>query len=69
MQHEPAANVAAGYGVSLRTERKWKSRHAHGGQDALADLVRAQDVAAAIYLNLIFVRYTRGGKREKPEMK
>ena len=37
MQHEPAAKVAAGYGVSLRTARKWKSRHAHGGQDALAD--------------------------------
>lgn len=29
--------VLFGYGVSLRTARKWKSRHAHGGQDALAD--------------------------------
>ena len=37
MQYEPAARVAAGYGVSLRTARKWKSRHAHGGQEALAD--------------------------------
>lgn len=37
MQYEPAARVAAGYGVSLRTARKWKSRHDHGGQEALAD--------------------------------
>ena len=37
MQHEPAAKVADGYGVSLRTARKWKRRHTHGGQEALAD--------------------------------
>lgn len=36
MQYEPAARVAAGYGVSLRTARKWERRHAHGGQEALA---------------------------------
>ena len=37
MQYEPAARVAAGYGVSLRTARKWKNRYARGGQEALAD--------------------------------
>lgn len=33
----PAATVAAGFGVSLRTARKWKSRYRHGGIEALAD--------------------------------
>ena len=33
----PAATVAAGFGVSLRTARKWMSRYRQGGSDALAD--------------------------------
>ena len=32
-----AAAVAAGFGVSLRTARKWKSRYRQGGVKALAD--------------------------------
>jgi transposase InsO family protein len=37
MGHEPAATVAAGFGVSLRTARKWMSRYRQGGFEALAD--------------------------------
>jgi transposase len=37
MGHEPAATVAAGFGVSLRTARKWMSRYRQGGSGALAD--------------------------------
>ena len=33
----PAATVAAGFGVSLRTARKWMSRYRQGGYSALAD--------------------------------
>ena len=33
----PAAAIAAGFGVSLRTARKWKSRYRHGGVEALVD--------------------------------
>ena len=33
----PVAAVAAGFGVSLRTVRKWKSRYQHGGVEALVD--------------------------------
>ncbi|MCI7569089.1 MAG: helix-turn-helix domain-containing protein, partial [Desulfovibrio sp.] len=33
----PAAVVAAGFGVSLRTVRKWKSRYRQGGVEALKD--------------------------------
>ena len=32
-----ASAVAAGFGVSLRTGRKWKSRYRHGGVEALVD--------------------------------
>lgn len=34
---QPAATVAAGFGVSLRTARKWMSRYRQGGSAALAD--------------------------------
>ena len=37
MRYEPAARVAAGFGVSLRTARKWKQRYEQGGSAALAD--------------------------------
>lgn len=37
MRHTPAATVAAGYGVSLRTARKWKRRYDEGGSAALVD--------------------------------
>lgn len=37
MRHEPAATVAAGFGVSLRTARKWASRYNTGGAPSLAD--------------------------------
>ena len=37
MDSMPAAAVAAGFGVSLRTARKWKSRYRQGGVEALAD--------------------------------
>ena len=37
MDNMPAAAVAAGFGVSLRTARKWKSRYRQGGVEALAD--------------------------------
>ena len=37
MADMPAATVAAGFGVSLRTARKWKSRYRHGGVEALVD--------------------------------
>lgn len=37
MRHEPAARVAAGFGVSLRTARKWASRYNSGGTASLAD--------------------------------
>ncbi len=37
MGPKPAATVAAGFGVSLRTARKWMSRYKVGGSDALAD--------------------------------
>ncbi|WP_346666708.1 helix-turn-helix domain-containing protein, partial [uncultured Desulfovibrio sp.] len=36
MDSMPAASVAAGFGVSLRTARKWKSRYRQGGVEALA---------------------------------
>lgn len=37
MGHAPAATVAAGFGVSLRTARKWMRRYRQGGVAALAD--------------------------------
>ena len=37
MQAAPAAAVAAGFGVSLRTARKWMRRFRQGGSEALAD--------------------------------
>jgi transposase InsO family protein len=37
MGDKPAATVAAGFGVSLRTARKWMSRYRLGGVAALAD--------------------------------
>ena len=37
MGNQPAATVAAGFGVSLRTARKWMSRYRQGGAEALAD--------------------------------
>lgn len=37
MDSMPAAAVAAGFGVSLGTARKWKSRYRHGGIEALVD--------------------------------
>lgn len=37
MQGAPAAAVAAGFGVTLRTARKWMSRFRQGGPEALAD--------------------------------
>ena len=37
MGEKPAAIVAAGFGVSLRTARKWMSRYRKGGLEALAD--------------------------------
>ena len=37
MGSAPAASVAAGCGVSLRTARKWMSRYRQGGSDALVD--------------------------------
>ena len=37
METMPAAAVAAGFGVSLRTARKWKKRYREGGREALAD--------------------------------
>lgn len=37
MRHGSAARVAAGFGVSLRTARKWASRYKSGGAAALED--------------------------------
>lgn len=37
MQYMPIAQVASGYGVSIRTARKWNSRYRQGGLDALMD--------------------------------
>ena len=37
MSEKPAAAVAAGFGVSLRTARKWMSRYRQGGFENLAD--------------------------------
>jgi transposase len=37
MGYEPAATVAAGFGVSLRTARKWMSRYCQGGSEELVD--------------------------------
>lgn len=37
LEHSPAAIVAAGFGVSVRTARKWKKRYQQGGVEALAD--------------------------------
>ncbi len=37
MGYMPAATVAAGFGVSLRTARKWMQRYKTGGLDALTD--------------------------------
>lgn len=37
MQAAPAAAVAANFGVSLRTAKKWMSRFRQGGFEALAD--------------------------------
>ena len=37
MYFQPAAVVAAGFGVSVRTARKWKNRYLTGGIEALAD--------------------------------
>ena len=37
MRYLPAATVAAGFGVSLRTARKWMGRYREGGVEALAD--------------------------------
>ena len=69
MQHEPAARVAAGYGVSLPPRGSGKVGMIMEGKTHLQTAVRAQYVVATNYQSLIFVRYTRCGKREKPEMK
>ena len=37
MRQEPAARVAEGFGVSLRTARKWAVRYKSGGVSSLAD--------------------------------
>ena len=37
MESAPAATVAAGFGVSVRTARKWMNRYRQGGTKALAD--------------------------------
>lgn len=37
MGSSPAATVAAGFGVSVRTARKWMSRYRQGGSGALSD--------------------------------
>ncbi|SPD34267.1 Integrase [Desulfovibrio sp. G11] len=37
MRDNPAATVAAGFGVSLRTARKWMKRYREGGLASLAD--------------------------------
>ena len=37
MRDNPAATVAAGFGVSLRTARKWMKRYREGGVASLAD--------------------------------
>ena len=37
MLDNPAATVAAGFGVSLRTARKWMKRYREGGLASLAD--------------------------------
>ena len=37
MRYQPAATVAAGFGVSVRTARKWNKRYALGGTEALTD--------------------------------
>jgi len=37
MESAPAAQVASGFSVSLRTARKWMSRYRQGGFEALAD--------------------------------
>lgn len=37
MHTAPAAKVATGFGVSIRTARKWMSRYRQGGVEALAD--------------------------------
>jgi hypothetical protein len=42
----PAATVAAGFGVNLRTARKWMSRYRQGGVAALAFLFFAAKTAA-----------------------
>ena len=37
MRHELAATVAAGFGISLRTARKWAIRYKADGSASLAD--------------------------------
>lgn len=37
MRHNSAATVAAGFGVSVRTARKWAGRYKTGGVPSLAD--------------------------------
>ncbi len=37
VRYEPAVRVAAGFGVSLRTARKWASRYNTGGAASLSD--------------------------------
>lgn len=37
MGSSPAATVAAGFGVSVRTARKWMCRYRQGGSEALSD--------------------------------
>ena len=37
METMPAAAVAAGFGVILRTTRTWKKRYREGGSDALSE--------------------------------
>ena len=37
MSYQPAATVATGFGVSLRTARKWIRRYRQGGPEALVD--------------------------------
>ena len=60
----PAAAVAAGFGVSLRTVRKWKSRYRQGGVEALMDkssrpLRCRSKMTEEVYGEIFFLRQKR----------
>ena len=60
----PAAAVAAGFGVSLRTVRKWKSRYRQGGVEALVDkssrpLRCRSKMTEEVYGEIFFLRQKR----------